>query len=63
MRARGAKIAAADAWVAQKAEIAGVAVFAIAVSNKTTVGKYAAYFVTIGSPRNSVAFISAELGR
>jgi hypothetical protein len=30
--------------------IDGVAVFAMAVSKRTIVGKYAAYFVTIDSP-------------
>src|ERR1700681_3640458 len=35
----GAKIAAALAWLAQKAAIAGVAVFAIAASSSTTVGR------------------------
>jgi hypothetical protein len=50
IKARGATIAATEAWFAQNAAIAGVAVFAIAVSNKTAVGKYAAYFVTMESP-------------
>src|ERR1700675_1203632 len=39
MTASGAKIAAAPAWLAQNAAIAGVAVFAIAVSSSTTVGR------------------------
>jgi hypothetical protein len=39
MTASGAKIAAALAWLAQNAAIAGVAVFEIAVSRSTTVGR------------------------
>src|SRR5882762_4067688 len=39
MTASGAKIAATLAWFAQNAAIAGVAVFAIAVSSSTTVGR------------------------
>src|SRR5258708_5398606 len=39
MTASGAKIAATLAWLAQNAAIAGVAVFAIAVSRSTTVGR------------------------
>src|ERR1700704_280298 len=39
MTASGAKIAAALAWLAQNAAIAGVAVLAIAVSSSTTVGR------------------------
>src|ERR1700675_4936468 len=39
MMASGAKIAAPLAWLAQNAAIAGVAVFAIAVSSRTTVGR------------------------
>ena len=39
MTANGAKIAATPAWLAQNAAIAGVAVFAIAVSSNTTVGR------------------------
>src|SRR6202171_775516 len=39
MTASGAKIAAALAWVAQNAAMAGVAVFAMAVSSSTTVGR------------------------
>src|ERR1700724_184698 len=39
MTASGAKIAATPAWLAQNAAIAGVAVFAIAVSSSTTVGR------------------------
>jgi hypothetical protein len=37
--ASGATIAATLAWLAQNAAIAGVAVFAIAVSSSTTVGR------------------------
>jgi hypothetical protein len=39
MMASGATIAATLAWLAQNAAIAGVAVFAIAVSSSTTVGR------------------------
>src|SRR5258708_5451400 len=39
MTARGAKIAATPAWLAQNAAIAGVAEVAIAVSSSTTVGR------------------------
>jgi hypothetical protein len=42
--ARGATIAAAPAWLAQNAAIAGVAVLAIAESSSTAVGMYALYF-------------------
>ena len=52
---------AASAWVTQKAEIAGVAAFAIAVSSKTTLGRYAVYFVKIKPPCDSVALIFVEL--
>jgi len=39
MTANGAKIAAAVAWLIQKAAIAGVAAFASEVSTNTTVGR------------------------
>jgi hypothetical protein len=39
MTASGATIAAAAAWFAQNAAIAGVVVFAIAVSSNITVGR------------------------
>jgi hypothetical protein len=58
MTASGAKIATTLAWLAQNAAIAGVAVFAIAVSRSTTVGRYATYFFKIVSPCNSVPLMS-----
>jgi hypothetical protein len=53
MIARGATIAAALAWLAQNAAIAGVAALARAVSRSTTVGRYALYFFKQISPFNS----------
>src|SRR5258708_22669456 len=44
MTASGAKIAATPAWLAQNAAIAGVAVFAMAVTSLPTVRRYAAHF-------------------
>ena len=59
--ASGATMDAASAWFAQKTEMAGVAAFASAVSSKTALGKYAAYFVKIESPCDSGTLIFVEV--
>jgi uncharacterized membrane protein len=47
--ASGVSTAAAVAWFIQNTAIAGVALLASVVNNRTAVGKYAAYFFKVVS--------------